>query len=82
MLAERKLSNTGPSNMLAPLFTSERESINSLVPQIHPATQSLIPLINLVILCTTMSAPILAGENIMGEKVLSTTNLQPCFFAN
>ncbi len=44
-----------------------------------PATQSFLPLINLVMLYTMMSAPSLAGEMIMGLKVLSTISCMLCF---
>ena len=42
-----------------------------------PAMTSEAPDTNLVRLCTTTSAPWIAGESITGENVLSTTSLMP-----
>ncbi len=51
--------------------------MNSRVDTTAPATQSLVPLMNLVRLCTTMSAPSRSGERIIGLNVLSTTSGTP-----
>ena len=50
MLDERRGSRTGPRSMALPEFTSDNALINSVVLQIAPATQSFLPLINLVML--------------------------------
>ena len=53
----RKLSIVEPNNILAPSITLLNWFINSCVPQTTPPTASEEPLINLVKLCTTTSAP-------------------------
>ena len=55
--------------------------MKSVGPQIAPAMKSEAPLMNLVRLCTTMSAPCLIGETISGLKVLSTTSFAPWAWA-
>ena len=59
--------------MLVPELTSFSWAMNSCVDTTQPATQSLVPLMNLVMLCTTTSAPSRSGERIIGLNVLSTT---------
>ena len=81
MLAARWLSSTGPSCMLGPELTSPSWAMNSCVDTTQPATQSLVPLMNLVKLWTTMSAPSRRGERIIGLKVLSTTRGTPLLWA-
>ena len=75
ILAARIESITGPSSMALPEFTSIIFSIKSSAAQTAPPTVSEVPLINLVSEWITTSAPIFAGEKIIGVKVLSTTNL-------
>lgn len=77
MDAARRLSIEGPNNILAPSFTFFRSLMSSLLPQVTPPMVSLLPLMNLVKLCNTMSAPKAAGEMDNGEKVLSTNNFNP-----
>src|SRR5690606_24982064 len=62
-------------------LTSRNAFIKSCVPQATPPIVSLLPLMNLVKLCTTTSAPNCAGETLSGENVLSTTKVKLCFFA-
>jgi hypothetical protein len=67
--------------MLVPEFTSLSWLMNSCVDTTQPATQSLVPLMNLVMQCTTMSAPGRSGERIMGLNVLSTIRRTPLLWA-
>ena len=48
--------------------------MNARLETTHPATQSLVPLMNLVMLWTTTSAPWRNGESTIGLNVLSTTS--------
>ena len=68
--------------MALPEFTSIKSLINSSSEQITPPTVSDVPLINFVSEWITTSAPIFAGEKIIGVNVLSTTNLILYFFAS
>ena len=78
----RKLSIVEPRSILAPVFTSLSAFMKSCVPHTTPPTVSLDPLMNLVKLCMTISAPSFLGVIESGEKVLSTTNCKSYFFAN
>ena len=69
------------NNIEAPSLTSLSLLIKSWLPQTTPAIVSLVPLINLVILCITTSAPKFFGKIDKGEKVLSTTSIIPAAFA-
>ena len=51
-------------------------------PHTQPARMSLHPLMYLVMLCTTTSAPRLAGVMDRGVNVLSTTSCRPWWWAN
>ena len=51
--------------------------MNSPLAQTQPATMSEAPLMNLVRLWMTTSAPCSAGVTATGAKVLSTTRLAP-----
>ena len=66
MLEERNGSKAGPISIAVPLFTSTNELINSCEPQIAPAMQSFLPLMNLVMLYTVISAPSWVGATIIG----------------
>ena len=74
MLAARMLSSTGPSSMLGPLLMSFSRAMKSWDETTQPATQSLVPLMNFVMLCTTTSAPRRSGDRMSGLNVLSTTS--------
>ena len=82
ILADLKLSKTGPSNIHIPLLTSDKFDMKFLLELIEPATQSDVPLINFVNEWITTSAPKLMGVIDIGLKVLSTTNLIAFFFCN
>ena len=43
--------------MLVPELTSLSRAMKSWLPTTQPATQSLVPLMNFVMLCTTTSTP-------------------------
>ena len=60
--------------MAAPSLTFLKSSINCCVPQTTPPTASLLPLMNFVKLCMTMSAPSFFGEIDKGEKVVIIHN--------
>ena len=78
----RRLSIVAPNNMAAPSITLFKLSIISCVPQTTPPTVSLEPLMNLVKLCITISAPSSFGDIDSGEKVLSTTSFKLYFLAS
>src|SRR5690606_20482872 len=71
-----------PNNIPAPCLTSFKVRQKSLLAHTTPATASLLPLMNLVRLCMTISAPNTDGVMLNGEKVLSTTRGRSYFFAS
>uniref|UniRef100_A0A7C9AY45 Secreted protein n=1 Tax=Opuntia streptacantha TaxID=393608 RepID=A0A7C9AY45_OPUST len=71
----------GPNSIRAPWCRSIIEFTRLAGPQTAPAMISAPPLMNLEMLCTTTSAPSLAGEMTMGAKVLSTTTITPLSWA-
>ena len=74
-------SIVGPRSINGPSCRSINVSMKSWLPQIAPAMMSDMPLMNFVMLCTTMSAPSAAGLRISGVNVLSTTSGMPALLA-